>query len=250
MQLSNRQYYDVFSKTYETHRQDGYHVFLDELESGLVRRYLTPSSVLLEAGCGTGLILSRLAGHAKTAIGVDLSGGMLRMAASRGLSVTQGSITALPFADASFDVVCSFKVLAHVQDIQRALAELTRVLRPGGVLLVEFYNRHSLRYLIKRLKRPTHIATSGSAPEAKAAATVHDEAVYTRYDSLDDIRGYLPQSLTLTSTYGLRVLTPHSALHRLPLIAPALYALESHAAELPYIKRLGGFLIVICHKAH
>ena len=45
---------------------------------------------------------------------------------TRGLEVHEGSVTALPFPDASFDVTCSFKVLAHVPDIGRALAEMAK----------------------------------------------------------------------------------------------------------------------------
>jgi len=65
--------------------------------------------------------------------------------------VVQGSVTDIPFPDARFDVVYSFKVLAHVERIREALAEMARVLRPGGYLLAEFYNPLSLRGLIKAM---------------------------------------------------------------------------------------------------
>ena len=139
--LRNKHYYDEFSTTYERHRHDGYHAFIDELTTDLVRQYVTPSTQLLEAGCGTGLILNRLVPHAKVAVGVDLSSGMLRHAAARNLQVVQGSVTDLPFADRSFDLVCSFKVLAHVEQIQQAMHELSRVLRPGGYLLTDALGR-------------------------------------------------------------------------------------------------------------
>src|SRR5690606_39017711 len=100
---------------------------------------------VLECGCGTGLILERIARFARSASGIDLSPGMLEVAKRRGLDVQEGSITSLPFPDASFDVTCSFKVLAHVPDIGRALAEMARVTRPSGVILAEFYNPWSLR---------------------------------------------------------------------------------------------------------
>lgn len=240
MRLDNRRYYDEFSVSYERHRHQGYHAFIDDLESTLVRRYLTPSSRILEAGCGTGLVLGRLAPHVKSAVGVDLSGGMLRKAHARSLTVVQGSVTALPFADASFDMVCSFKVLAHVEQISQAMSELSRVLRPGGVICAEFYNTRSLRYVIKRLKRPTQIADG--KPD------VHDEAVFTRYDSLDDVRGYLPPGVEVETVYGLRVVTPLPALHRVPLIAPTLQAIERVAAELPGLRGLGGFMLVVARK--
>lgn len=236
-QLPNKHYYDEFAGWYERHRHDGYHVFIDELESEAVRRYLTPQSRLLEAGCGTGLVLGRLAPHAGLAVGVDLSSGMLKKAHARALTVVQGSVTQLPLADASFDLVCSFKVLAHVEAIQEAMREFARVLRPGGRLLAEFYNPHSLRYLIKRFKPPSAISDKTS-----------DEAVFTRYDSLARIRTYLPAELELETVRGIRVFTPVSQLHRWPLVGPALRALERGAADLPGLRRLGGFLLVVAQK--
>jgi ubiquinone/menaquinone biosynthesis C-methylase UbiE len=148
--LDNRSYYDDFAGWYERERGRGYHQLIDDLELELIQRHATGADVL-EAGCGTGLLLERVAGFARTARGVDLSAGMLAKAQGRRLDVVQGSVTALPFADQSFDVVYSVKVLAHVQDIRGALREMTRVLRPGGWLLAEFYNPRSLRYLVKRL---------------------------------------------------------------------------------------------------
>lgn len=235
--LRNKHYYDEFSTTYERHRHEGYHAFIDELTTDLVSRYMTPETRLLEAGCGTGLILNRLVPHAKVAVGVDLSSGMLRKASARNLQVVQGSVNELPFADDSFDLVCSFKVLAHVEQIEQAMHELSRVLRPGGYLLAEFYNTMSLRYLIKRIKRPTAIS-----------AAVNDEAVYTRYDSLEQIRSYLPSDVQVETVHGIRVVTPFSQAHRWPLVGPALRIVERQAAVLPGVRRLGGFLLVVARK--
>jgi len=115
-----RDYYDEFSFRYDTGRDRGYHALIDEIEAGLVAEHGRVGKAL-EAGCGTGLILERLADICPAAVGVDLSGGMLRRARDRGLTVIQADVTALPFKDAAFDCTFSFKVLAHVRDIdQRA----------------------------------------------------------------------------------------------------------------------------------
>src|SRR5262245_29581803 len=106
---NSRLYYDDFSAGYERERGVGYHRMLDDLELRVTAPYVVDQRVL-EIGCGTGLILGRLAGIAAEAWGVDLSPGMLRGARERGLRVVQASATQLPFADGSFDVVCSFKV--------------------------------------------------------------------------------------------------------------------------------------------
>ena len=168
---TTQQYYDRFSETYDNERHRGYHRLIDELELDLVRRYGAGKDVF-EAGCGTGLLLREAATVARSAVGLDLSRGMLTPARARGLTVVQGSLTDVPLPSASFDLVYSMKVLAHVPPIERAVAELARLVRPGGHLLLEFYNPLSLRYLAKRLGGPGRIADDGT-----------DEShVYTRFD--------------------------------------------------------------------
>lgn len=232
----NREYYDEFAAGYEAERHHGYHALIDELEIAAVRPYAEGRRVL-EAGCGTGLILQRLASVADRAVGIDLSTGMLAKARARGLHVVHGSVTDLPFGDGEFDLACSFKVLAHVEKIERAMAELARVVRPGGVVAAEFYNPYSLRGLIKRLKRPTKISHATT-----------DEAVFTRYDTLADVERILPPSLALRDVRGVRVLTPFSRVHDLPLVGSLLGRAESFAASAPLLKHLGGFMIVIADK--
>ena len=73
-------------------------------------------------------------------VGIDLSEGMLERARARGLCVQQARAEALPFEDESFDMICSFKVLAHVQEMRNAAMEMVRVLKPGGSSLLDFYN--------------------------------------------------------------------------------------------------------------
>jgi ubiquinone/menaquinone biosynthesis C-methylase UbiE len=234
--LDNRSYYDEFAGWYERERGRGYHQMLDDLEVALVERYGRGGDVL-EAGCGTGLILERIAGFAKSARGIDLSGGMLAHARGRGLDVAQASVTALPYRDESFDVVCSFKVLAHVADIETALAEMARVTRPGGHVLAEFYNTRSLRYLVKRLKPPTAISEQND-----------DEAVFTRYDSAARFRSYLPPSLRWETVRGVRIATPVAALHKVPLVSRLLSGAERVLADAPVARGFGGFLIAVARK--
>ena len=129
--LDNRAYYDDFAGWYERERHLPYHRMLDDLEVELVARYATGKQTL-EVGCGTGLILHRVAELASEAHGIDLSAGMLAHAAARGLGVAQASATALPLADASVDVAICLSSIRHVRDRTTALRELRRVVRPGG----------------------------------------------------------------------------------------------------------------------
>jgi ubiquinone/menaquinone biosynthesis C-methylase UbiE len=231
----NRAYYDDFSQGYERERGYGYHALLDELEMRVVSPFATGRRVL-EVGCGTGLILERLARHAQEAWGLDVSPGMLRAARARGLSVVVGSATSLPFADASFDMVCSFKVLAHVPDIEQALREITRVTKPGGAMVLEFYNPWSLRYAAKRIAGPQPIS------EGRTEADV-----FTRWDSPLQVRRLFPRGVEIEGLRGVRVFTPVAFVHKLPLVRDVLRIAELRALDSP-LRYFGGFLVVIARK--
>lgn len=93
---------------------------------------------ILDAGCGTGAILKRL-GSPQRNIGIDLAPEALAFCHERGLTnVRQADICELPFEDCSFDAVICSSVLYHrwVNDLERAISEVHRVLRPNGLLLL------------------------------------------------------------------------------------------------------------------
>lgn len=229
-------YYDDFAGTYEVGRDRGYHALVDELEASTVIPFLRGKR-LLEVGCGTGLVLAKLAPHAASVVGVDLSPGMLALARERGLQVHEGSATALPFDDASFDVVCSFKVLAHVPDIEAALREVARVLKPGGVAVLEFYNRWSIRYLAR------------FAAGARRIGRAHrEDDIHTRWDTAATIRAAMPADLRVEEFVGVRVVTPAAVLHRAPGVGIALAAAERRLSRGPLAK-FGGFLVAVARKA-
>lgn len=230
-----RQYYDDFSTSYERERGYGYHQMLDDLEVRLTEEYARGARVL-ELGCGTGLILERIAKVAKEAVGIDLSEGMAQRARERGLDVHIGSVTDLPFEDESFDVTYSFKVLAHVPDIETAIREAVRVTRPGGHLLLELYNPWSLRYLAKKVAGPQPISEDRTEAD-----------VFTRWDSPSDVRSLLPPGVELVDFYGVRVLTPFAAVFRVPGVGRVLGKAELLASRSP-IRYFGGFLIAVLRK--
>jgi ArsR family transcriptional regulator len=105
---------------------------------------LPASATVLEIGPGPGVLLARLAARFRTALAVDLSIGMLRRAQRRldaaGLpaGVAQANATALPFAGNSFDAAVLTFAFSAMPDGQGAMAEIARVLRPAGwVVLVD-----------------------------------------------------------------------------------------------------------------
>ena len=231
-----RDYYDTFSRRYDDPRGAGYHRLIDDLEMDVLRP-LAAGADVLELGCGTGLVLERVAEVARRAQGIDLSPGMLGLARERGLHVVEGSVTALPFADASFDLVFSVKVLPHVQDIRRAIAEAARVTRPGGYLALELYNPLSLRYLAKRLAGPQPIG------QGRTEADVH-----TRWDLPWEIRDLLPVGVKIAAVHGIRVVTPFAGVHGWP-IARDVFAYVERRATRSIARWLGGFLLVVARRS-
>lgn len=236
MQKDNQTYYDEFANWYENERHHGYHAMIDDLEMELIEPYLDGARVL-EVGCGTGLLLQRAAQRASHAAGIDISPGMLQLAQKRGLDVVQADATALPFADDSFDLVYSFKVLAHVQDIQKALEEIARVTAPGGHMVLEFYNPWSIRYMAKRLAGPKRIS-----------AKTKESAVYTRWDHPLDLSRRLPADVEIVDYAGVRVLTPAAVVHKVPVLGAVLRRLEFAARDNDALKYFGGFLVVTAQK--
>ncbi len=120
-----------------------------------------PASELLDAGCGTGAYTAALAEQVRRITAMDLNQGMLAVAraklgdreASGRVGFCRGSIAAMPFADESFDAVLLNQVLHHLEDGSdprygahaRAIAEAFRVLRSGGVIVINACSHRQLR---------------------------------------------------------------------------------------------------------
>jgi ubiquinone/menaquinone biosynthesis C-methylase UbiE len=91
----------------------------------------------LDLGCGTGLLLDRLAGRFGQVIGFDLSTEMLEGCDRNGcVRLVRGDMTVLPFATGSIAVVFCRSALHHVDDEPAVLTEIARVLEPGGRLIL------------------------------------------------------------------------------------------------------------------
>lgn len=236
---STRAYYDDFAERYEARRggneKGGYHDLIDDLEVDFVERFGRDRDVL-EVGVGTGLLLARIARFARSARGVDLSPGMLEKAMARGLDVTLGSATELPFPAESFDVACSFKVLPHVRDIHQALSEMWRVLRVGGVLIAEFYNPFSMRGLAKRF-----------GPAGAISRTKREDAVYTRFDSPREVLAMLPEGARVLATRGARIVVPAAFMMRVSGVGALLSRAEWLLCD-SKLGALGGFWMVAAQK--
>ena len=151
---------------------------------------------ILEIGCGPGGMLSPLArfGHLH---GLDIAHDALAYCRHRGFpDVVTGSGTELPFADGSFDVVALFDAIEHIPDDRQALAEVKRILKPGGLV---FISVPAYQFLFSQNDR-----------------LVHHQRRYTRGQlaKLLSAERFAPRKLTYFNTFLF------------PLILPAVMVLK------------------------
>lgn len=99
---------------------------------------------VLDCGMGPGRLLAELARRGWSVGGIDISEEMVALARSRlpqsAASLVQGTVESLPFPSESFDAAVATGVLEYVENVPRALGEVARVLRPGGVFVLSTPN--------------------------------------------------------------------------------------------------------------
>jgi demethylmenaquinone methyltransferase/2-methoxy-6-polyprenyl-1,4-benzoquinol methylase len=129
---------------------------------------LEPADRVLDLACGTGDLLYAAAPHARQAVGLDLTLRMLQLAQRRPergaaprSSLVTGDMLALPFRDGHFTVVTTGYGLRNVPDLPQALAEIDRVLAPGGRVLSLDFNRPRSR--VVRAVYLAYLTVTGSA---------------------------------------------------------------------------------------
>jgi ubiquinone/menaquinone biosynthesis C-methylase UbiE len=140
--------------------------------------------VLLDVACGPGIVAAALAPRAREVVAFDLTPEMLEKARQRcaaagvrNVTFREGSATDLPFADASFDGVVTRLSIHHFPMPQRAMAEMARVLKPGGTLVLadvvssEKPDQSRLHNAIEVLRDPSHIRM---LPVSELEALVRD----------------------------------------------------------------------------
>ena len=127
---------DEYGQMYE--REDHYWWFIArrQLALQLMAAHPAPEGITLDVGCGTGAMLAELTRRGP-AMGVDVSPEALKLCGRRGLTnALEGDAQALPLADDSVARVVTLDTLEHVPDDLAAAAEIFRVLKPGGVLII------------------------------------------------------------------------------------------------------------------
>lgn len=226
----------------------------------------------LDCGCGTGFQAALLAGLGYVAHGVDLAARLLAVARARlpQAPLTLGAVEALPYADGSFDAVaCCGSTLNFVGDPTRAIAELGRVLRPGGVLLLDCEHAWSLdvAWMVAGTLGGNAFGYGLTPREAwRLLARRPSRGCVVRYPGYGAIRLFTMREvramlgaggLAMERVWGLHMLTnllPSTVLHRPSLSRPvaavfrALAAADDALRCLPGHWRIANSLVVLARK--
>ena len=117
-------------------------------DAELLHRFTGPNARVLDLGCGIGRVMTYLAPHCAELVGVDVSNRMLARARTRLAGIAKARLLRVsgrdlqPLPDAYFDFAFAFQVFHHLEreDTLRYLAELHRVLKPGGRVYLQFLN--------------------------------------------------------------------------------------------------------------
>lgn len=114
--------------------------WLARARARLVPPAARPGDLLVDLGCGAGLLAPHLAGKGYRHVGVDVVVSALEQAAAHGVEVVRADATAVPLASGCAAVVSAGELLEHLVDPGTAVAEACRLLRPGGLLVLDTLN--------------------------------------------------------------------------------------------------------------
>lgn len=153
--LSERAYKDSLNLDRRKGIYQFTHPYFDIEDEVIKLHSLKNGQSLLDVGCGTGKLLLRTAQVVSDAqlVGLDISRGIFGAAQNKakteGLNVDfcVGDVQSIPFSDSSFNKVVAMHMLYHSSDIGKALAEIKRVLKPGGAVIITANSMHSRREL-------------------------------------------------------------------------------------------------------
>jgi SAM-dependent methyltransferase len=274
--------FDTMAESYES--LEPWYAHLYDVLHAILRAELAPPAVdhppragghaprALDAGCGTGFQAAVLESLGYRAHGLDVSAGLLGVARRRreGLVLTRGRLEALPYENATFDAVtCCGSTLSFVERPSIALDEIGRVLRPGGLLLLECEHRWSLDVLWSALSsltgdtlgyglRPGDVWRQLIDRDGEGCRVHYPGYGSIRLFGVGEVRALLEAAgLEPARMWGIHMLTnliPSTVLHRDRLSRPlaafyrTLCAVDDGLRRLSTAPRLANSLVVLARR--
>jgi 2-polyprenyl-3-methyl-5-hydroxy-6-metoxy-1,4-benzoquinol methylase len=135
-------FWDGRSKEYDRNEEKYEQSYKKAVDN--TRKYLSVSDVVLDYGCGTGIVTNDLADSVREIHGIDISSGMIdvarRRAAERGIEnvrYAQSTIFDERYGRESYNVILAFSVLHLLEDTQKVMQRINQLLKPGGLFISE-----------------------------------------------------------------------------------------------------------------
>ena len=163
--------HDYYKEYYDLERQHWWFVAREKIISNYLKKIIAAKILkhqdlkILNVGCGPGRSSQYLSSFGEVT-SIEYDKDCCEFASERtGLQIINGSITALPFQDEMFDLVCAFDVIEHVEDDQLAVSEMKRVAKKEGVIFItvptfmslwshhDVINHHFRRYQLAQIEK-------------------------------------------------------------------------------------------------
>jgi ubiquinone/menaquinone biosynthesis C-methylase UbiE len=234
--------------------------YMTDVEAAALDRLLgrERSPLLLDLGCGHGRFLRWLAPRAERLLGLDRSARLLQVAAgslaadplAASCGLLFGSAQDLPLAEASVDRITCVRVLQHLPDQDRALAEACRVLKPGGTLILVQYNWASPHGMIRAAKLPVKAALRRLIRLTGREPAFDEPTRWTSAGALHrqlEAAGLRVERMTGAWLFPLQYCRSRRSNDAWPGFLGIALALEKLADTAPF-SRLGGYLLVRCRR--
>lgn len=222
----NKRYTEPWSRKYRMYMRD------------LIVAAASPHGLVLDNGCGVGNMLEALK-HTNV-VGIDLSPEAIRFAGQRTPRVLVADSQELPFADETFDVVIAKALLHHLPDYERGVAEMARVLRPGGTLVATDPNRSLLsvlpRAIAYRMFRGSHFSKDHQNVSLGLALKT-----LTRYFSVSETYyfGFLAYPIAFPDVLDFFRYFPAKR-----VLFPSLMTVDRLLSRIPVIRRLAWCVLI------
>ena len=208
-----RQYDDLADEWWRPNGAFAMLHWIARARAALIPPAVRPGAVLVDLGCGAGLLAPHVERLGYRLVGIDLVAGSLAQAAAHGVTPIQADVHAVPLRDACADVVSAGEILEHVADPSTVVSEACRVLRPGGTLVLDTINATAVGRFIT--------VTIGERIPGGAPKGIHDPRLFVRPEVL---RAACARAGVILQVRGLR-----------PAAGPMLRWLVRRDREVPMV---------------
>lgn len=137
---NSEQFWDKAASNYDRAEEKDWHVY--EKAIGKTKKYLNNSDIVMDYGCGTGLVSNEVADSVKMIYAVDISSKMIELANQKAdehkianINYTCATLFDERYKEGSFDVILAFYILHLPEDVHKVMERINRLLTPGGLIV-------------------------------------------------------------------------------------------------------------------